>query len=1103
MSFAKKRPEALMQPIVSEDGQTFQVNANAPKDSLLPTQEFNGMFSPLSIERIFYQEMTKSDKEDSKRDNQTDTLIKLLWKEDDDEYGPNGPSNIDTHSPEDDTLKQIISGERKMSDGRNISTGSSVKFPDLAATYGQESSRRLVQDAKSAATGHRSGHGRRQRPDSVPPRPLSHHYDMSALANRKASKSAESTRPESLVLSRVPSIKSQYGSAEKPMISESGRRTSPILKTPTTNDRYQQHWLGVSNISSAHRPATSSPLSSSSGYRITHQEPPQSARISGTNSIKHIGHSRSNSTDTPNLRDSKNNIHTVQKYTNISSNSSKGDNTASQNPLGRVRGTMDYETSTGSSNRKRATTMPSKPNNKVKQKHGTHHRHQRSTDAAAAGTECEPASVAMVADDQGKANSSWTLGSFSEERSLSPKGNMSPGLYDCTQDRGHNDSQVWNNSQYSLMDNSCNVTTPTHMDKCGYQSVWAENHDSAYEFAVLSTEQEKPRNSDSMSKENQDNEQLDTVLHCLNPNSGTALHQLTSINLSGCGIHHLKGLSTIAPSLDSINLNCNKITSLEGLPSGTVVLSAATNWISSPHDENGNIIDPEKPYLYANFLPHLEHVDLSDNQITDISVFSGSRHLRTLIVNKNRLTSLAGLQRCPRLETLKARENVIKKLDVRWGEFPELSTLDLYRNRIKVLGSIEESHKLRTLNLESNDLEGIHIMRTIHTLRVLRLSENTRLFRNAHGAVDIKRWVECFPGLKTLYLDGCQAKYLGCSNTGEKVSSPWPSLYNLSVRGQTGAGDLTLDLTCLRNLRNLYVSKQQVSLPRALPALPHLVQLELVNSGLTRLPPNLSSATLRLELLDISNNPDLVDLSPIYYCQSLKILRCRSTGWRIGGEEGMSGGSNDGSPNKDSGNYSDNAGEVGRAGCGAGHSYATKTIPPPSGQKSQTGVPTIQQLDRYIQALGKLQQLSEIDLRFNPFNRYIYAHSNMASAPIVDGASSPAMISANTKAIQNLSKDMAVGRGSSGSISGGSGSLSRNYYQSASSSLVGFNEEAWRRKDFAYIKHLKLTNNIKALEQRERYCATILRQFPRIKVLDGCPLSTRKPSSSSSVTLTS
>ncbi|KAJ1670610.1 Leucine-rich repeat protein, partial [Spiromyces aspiralis] len=238
------------------------------------------------------------------------------------------------------------------------------------------------------------------------------------------------------------------------------------------------------------------------------------------------------------------------------------------------------------------------------------------------------------------------------------------------------------------------------------------------------------------------------------------------------------------------------------------------------------------------------------------------------------------LRRCPRLETLRARENSITSLDLNWPEFPELANIDLYRNRITSLSSIDKSFKLRSMNLECNDITHIHIRHPVPSLRVLRLSENTRLFRHASGVVDIAKWVNCFPGLKTLYMDGCQARYLGCNSSHEKVAaSPWLSLYNLSVRGQTGAGELVLDLTCFRHLRNLYVSKQRVSLPRALPALPHLVQLELWNVGLTRLPPNLSSAALRLELLDVSNNPDLRDLSPIYHCHSLRILRCRYIGW--------------------------------------------------------------------------------------------------------------------------------------------------------------------------------------------------------------------------------
>ncbi|KAJ2877930.1 hypothetical protein IWW38_006451, partial [Coemansia aciculifera] len=190
---------------------------------------------------------------------------------------------------------------------------------------------------------------------------------------------------------------------------------------------------------------------------------------------------------------------------------------------------------------------------------------------------------------------------------------------------------------------------------------------------------------------------------------------------------------------------------------------------------------------------------------------------------------------------------------------------------------IAEFGYLSKANFVKNDLEKVELHGSpAESLRELRLSENPLLVRRSGGVIDMTQWKAKFPGLKTLYLDICNIRQLAqSSGTGA-----WPSVFNLSLRGNALQPMLALDFSCLCHLKNLYAPDTQMVLPRVLPPLNHLLQLVLSNAGLIQLPSNMGTALPQLRLLDVCNNPDLVDLSPVLQLSSsLEVLKCRTIGF--------------------------------------------------------------------------------------------------------------------------------------------------------------------------------------------------------------------------------
>ncbi|KAJ1724866.1 hypothetical protein LPJ53_000934 [Coemansia erecta] len=534
----------------------------------------------------------------------------------------------------------------------------------------------------------------------------------------------------------------------------------------------------------------------------------------------------------------------------------------------------------------------------------------------------------------------------------------------------------------------------------------------------------------------------------------------TALDLSGSGIRNLSGLSQLTSRLEAICLSGNKLRSLSGLPTGLVSLRAPSNWIRFSAG------DADK-FSFARELPHLEEIDLSANEIADISVFSGLRHLRSLELNRNRIESLGELRGCRRLILLSLRDNIVTDFDLEAAEAPLLSTLDMYNNRIRVVpASIAGFMNLMKVNMVKNDLEYVDLGgASAESVRELRLSENPLLMRRNSGVVEVGAWRAKFPNLKTLYLDICNIRQFarpvdapssnGASDSLSLLASPsspsssaasWSSLFNLSLRGNALQPLLAIDFDCLSSLKNLYAPDTQTVLPRSLPVMGHLLQLVLCNAGLTRLPSNLGAALPQLKLLDVSNNPELNDMQPLLQlASSLEVLKCRAVGF----------------------------------GDGSTAIPGVQVFPDVPGDSNNSNSSSFTQDSAsectLLRNLAKLRRLRRLDLRFNRCNSDLYAPPPVLASQAMQGSGAGG--NGGVAGTAALSLDGALSPQMSGQ---GDAGAAQGLVSSAR-----IDEEMWLRQDHTFVLNLKLARLTHLTQRRDNYWILAISLFPRLEELDG------------------
>ncbi|KAI5824933.1 L domain-like protein, partial [Schizophyllum commune Tattone D] len=347
----------------------------------------------------------------------------------------------------------------------------------------------------------------------------------------------------------------------------------------------------------------------------------------------------------------------------------------------------------------------------------------------------------------------------------------------------------------------------------------------------------------------------------------------------GQKLESLVGLEDCCPVLVGVRVANNALTYLTGLPRTVLRLDAAHNQLSETTS-------------FGECCARVEALDVRGNRLAGgADNLAPLQALRTLDASKNRLTSVAGLQRLRNLVRLDLHGNRIEG-KVQIGDWPKLEYLNLSDNKITHLEGLERMPALVVLDIDNNDLAELVLPRGALTrLRILRLSGNARV-RRVDG-------VDRLPSLRVFYADGSSGATDGPRTASGSSARRWPvKLENLSLRNQCrergaarkrrDAVDLMALTSDVRDVKRLYLSGECNAIShsptsRAVPCY-SLVYLELAACRLTALPDAFAGLFPNVRVLNLNYNfladPEAAKLRGLVRLRRLSMVGGRSVDFR-------------------------------------------------------------------------------------------------------------------------------------------------------------------------------------------------------------------------------
>eukprot|EP01135_Chromosphaera_perkinsii_P012267 Nk52_evm4s2630 gene=Nk52_evmTU4s2630 len=198
-------------------------------------------------------------------------------------------------------------------------------------------------------------------------------------------------------------------------------------------------------------------------------------------------------------------------------------------------------------------------------------------------------------------------------------------------------------------------------------------------------------------------------------------------SLSGFFLSNCEGISSYI-HLQELDLSNNELTDLRPLSSMQHLLK-----LNASHNRLTKLLDFTPPL-------NLIEADFSNNCLVEIADLSAHVFLEKLCLDKNAITKIEGLDQCKRLNTLSLKRNEISKIENLTGlplerlvlrrnkirkiqnleTLHNLVSLDLSKNRISSLKGLQGHDYLQKINLEGNKVIDITQVRYVKNLRLLR-----------------------------------------------------------------------------------------------------------------------------------------------------------------------------------------------------------------------------------------------------------------------------------------------------------------------------------------------------------------------------------------------
>ncbi len=120
---------------------------------------------------------------------------------------------------------------------------------------------------------------------------------------------------------------------------------------------------------------------------------------------------------------------------------------------------------------------------------------------------------------------------------------------------------------------------------------------------------------------------------------------------------------------------------------------------------------------------NVEILDLSLNQLTDISILSQLKQIRTLYLNGNQLTDISALSHLKQITTLNLSKNQLTDISV-LSQLKQLTALYLSNNRLIDISTLSYLKQLETLDLKNNQITDISALHDLKQLKQLGLQKN-------------------------------------------------------------------------------------------------------------------------------------------------------------------------------------------------------------------------------------------------------------------------------------------------------------------------------------------------------------------------------------------
>jgi internalin A len=252
-------------------------------------------------------------------------------------------------------------------------------------------------------------------------------------------------------------------------------------------------------------------------------------------------------------------------------------------------------------------------------------------------------------------------------------------------------------------------------------------------------------------------------------------------------------------------------------------------------------------------LSRMKTLELSYNQITDISFLGSLTNLTTLDLGRNRITDISSLGSLTNLTTLHLDSNQITDISF-LGSLTNLTTLHLGYNQISDISFLGSLTNLTTLHLGYNQITDISFLGSLTNLTTLNLSSNQ--------ITDIS-FLGWLTNLTTLHLDYnpiTDFSFLGWLTNLTTLDLTWNQISDISFLGW------------LTNLTTLHLDNNKISDISFLGSLTNLTTLEIRGNRITDI--SFLGSLTNLTTLHLYNNK-ISDISFLGWLTNLTTLHLR------------------------------------------------------------------------------------------------------------------------------------------------------------------------------------------------------------------------------------